>query len=82
MNNNHILTRNRNIRNELLRDTDYYMLPDVYDVLNDIQKKEIRDYRQTLRDFINENKEKYLTEGSIIDFPKPPEWCNLIMPKY
>ena len=32
-NNNHFLIRNRNLRNELLKQTDYLMLSDVYEVL-------------------------------------------------
>lgn len=82
--NEHFLLRNRNMRNELLKKTDYYMLNDVYETLSDIQKQELRQYRQQLRDFINENKSKYLNEGkSFLDFPPPPEWMGEIrMPKY
>lgn len=82
--NEHFLLRNRNMRNELLKKTDYLMLIDVYEILSDIQKQELRDYRQSLRNFINENKSKYLDEGNnFIEFPKPPEWMGEIrMPKY
>ena len=82
--NEHFLLRNRNMRNELLKKTDYLMLPDVYETLGDTEKQELRDYRQKLREFINENKDKYLIEGkSYIDFPEPPEFMGLIrMPKY
>ena len=82
--NEHFIRRNRNIRNEILKQTDYYMLVDIYEVLSDIQKQEIREYCKKLRDFINENKTKYLDDGiSWIEFPKPPEWMGEIrMPKY
>ena len=83
-NNEHFLIRNRNMRNELLAKTDYYMLLDVYETLTDIQKEEIRNYRKVLRDFINENKDKYLTDcNNFIDFPHPPEWIGTLdLPKY
>lgn len=82
-NNNHFLIRNRNLRNELLKKTDYLMLPDVYDNLTEEQKVEIKDYRQTLRNFINENKDKYLNEGKWnILFPNIPNWLNLVNPRY
>lgn len=83
-NNEHFLTRNRNMRNELLSQTDYLMLVDVYETLTDQQKEEIRNYRKVLRDFINENKDKYLTDGNnFIEFPQPPEWVgSLDLPKY
>lgn len=81
--NQHFLVRNTNLRNELLKQTDYYMLIDVYEVLSDNQKEEIRTYRQLLRDFININKDKYLIEGvNFIEFPNHPEWVRIKMPKY
>lgn len=81
--NEHFLIRNRNLRNELLKKTDFYMLSDVYEVLSDTQKQDLRLYRQTLRDFINENKNKYLNDGKWnIPFPPIPEWLNLQNPKY
>ena len=81
--NEHFLIRNRNLRNELLKKTDYYVLNDVYEILSDIQKQELRQYRQTLRDFINKNKDKYLIDGLYdIPFPAIPEWLNLQNPKY
>ena len=40
------------------------------------QKQEIILYRQTLRSFINENKDKILT-GVIVDFPEQPNFINL-----
>jgi len=82
--NEHFLLRNRNMRNELLKKTDYFMLADVYEVLSETQKQELRDYRQSLRNFINENKNKYLDDGiSWIEFPTPPSFIGDIrMPKY
>lgn len=81
--NEHFLIRNINLRNELLKQTDYYMLPDVYDVLNDIQKQLIKDYRQSLRDFINVNRDNYLIKGiAFIEFPKPPYFVKFQTPKY
>lgn len=81
--NQHFLIRNQNLRNELLKRTDYYLLNDVYEVLSNIQKQEIRDYRQSLRDFINLNRDKYLVEGiNFIEFPNPPEWVKIQIPKY
>jgi hypothetical protein len=82
-NNNHFLVRNRNLRNELLKKTDYLMLPDVYETLTEEKKVELRTYRQTLRNFINENKDNYLIEGKWnLPFPDIPSWLNLINPKY
>lgn len=80
----HFLYRNRNIRNEILEQTDYLMLVDNYEKLTAEQKEEIKNYRQILRDFINDNKDKYLNEGiGHIPFPKPPEWVGkLDIPKY
>jgi hypothetical protein len=57
-NNEHFLKRARNIRNELLNKTDRYFLidhPIAYE-----QQIIIKSYRQELRDFINNNKEKIL----------------------
>lgn len=83
-NNEHFLIRNRNMRNELLAQTDYLMLIDNYEKLTDTQKEEIKTFRQTLRDFINGNKDKYLNDGvGFIEFPQPPEWVgSLDLPKY
>lgn len=82
-NNNHFLVRNRNLRNELLKKTDYLMLPDVYEALKEEQRQELTAYRQTLRNFINENKDNYLIEGRWnIPFPNIPTWLNLENPKY
>ena len=48
--NQHYLIRNTNLRNELLKQTDFYILNDVYNKLTETQQKEIIDYRQALRD--------------------------------
>jgi hypothetical protein len=81
--NQHFLVRNRNLRNELLKKTDYLMLPDVYEALKEEQRQELTAYRQTLRNFINENKDNYLIEGRWnIPFPNIPTWLNLENPKY
>lgn len=75
--NQHFLIRNKNIRNEMLKQSDYYMLPDVYEILSDVQKQEIRTFRQSLRDHININKDKYLIDGvPYIEFPSPPIWIK------
>jgi hypothetical protein len=70
-NNEHFLKRARNIRNELLNRTDRYFLID-YPIAYE-QQMIIKAYRQELRDFINNNKEKILN-GDKIDFPN-----NLIL---
>ena len=81
--NQHFLIRNTNLRNELLKTTDYYLLNDVYEVLSDTQKQDIRDYRQSLRDFININRDKYLIDGvAYLPFPEPPKWTKIQIPKY
>lgn len=82
--NEHFLIRNRTMRNELLKQSDYLMLLDNYEKLTEEQKQELRDYRQSLREFINTNRDKYLIDGvKFIEFPKPPEWMGEIrMPKY
>ena len=79
--NQHFLIRNRNLRNELLNQTDRYLLND-YPITEE-QKKEVINYRQKLRDFINENKSKYLDDGiNFIEFPKAPDFLNITIPKY
>jgi len=75
-NNEHFLKRARNTRNELLIRTDRYMLQD-YPNLTQEQLKEIKDYRQALREFINNNKDKYLNGQAQIDFPPQPDFINL-----
>ena len=73
--NEHFLRRARNIRNELLNKTDKYMLQD-YPNLTQEQLNEIKVYRQTLRDFININKDKFLN-GQVVDFPQQPNFINI-----
>ena len=73
-NNEHFLKRARNIRNELLNRTDRYVLSDYPISLE--QQMIIKAYRQDLRNFINENKEKILN-GEKIDFPKQPDFIDL-----
>lgn len=81
--NEHFLIRNRNLRNELLKKTDYLMLPDVFNDLTEEQQLELKAYRKKLRDFINDNKDKYLNEGKYnIPFPDIPKWINIQNPKY
>ena len=45
MNNTHFLVRFRNIRNEYLKRTDYFMLADIYEILTAQQKEEIKQYQ-------------------------------------
>ena len=59
--NEHFLIRNRNLRNELLNQTDRFLLNDAQ--ITEEQKQEMIIYRQKLRDFIDENKSKYLNDG-------------------
>ena len=73
-NNEHFLKRARNIRNELLNRTDRYLLSDYPITLE--QQKIIKTYRQDLRDFINNNKEKILN-GDKIELPKQPDFIDL-----
>ena len=73
-NNEHFLKRARNIRNELLNKTDRYFLID-YPIAYE-QQIIIKSYRQELRDFINNNKEKILN-GDKIDFPPQPDFIDL-----
>ena len=73
-NNEHFLKRARNIRNELLNRTDRYVLSDYPISLE--QQMEIKAYRQDLRNFINDNKEKILN-GEKIDFPPQPDFIDL-----
>ena len=73
-NNEHFLKRARNIRNELLNRTDRYILSDYPISLE--QQMIIKAYRQDLRNFINDNKERILN-GEKIDFPTQPEFIDL-----
>jgi len=79
--NQHFLIRNRNMRNELLNQTDKFLLSDY--PISEEQKQEMINYRQILREFINLNKSKYLDEGiNFIEFPKPPTFFKIDLPKY
>ena len=73
-NNEHFLKRARNIRNELLNRTDRYILSDYPISLE--QQMIIKAYRQDLRNFINNNKERILN-GEKIDFPPQPDFIDL-----
>jgi len=73
--NEHFLKRARNIRNELLNRTDKYILSD-YPISLEQQMK-IKEYRQALREFINNNKDKYLNGQAQIDFPPQPDFIDL-----
>ncbi len=66
--------RARNIRNELLNRTDKYFLIDYPTQCE--QQMIIKVYRQNLRDFINDNKEKILN-GDKIELPKQPDFIDL-----
>ena len=73
-NNEHFLKRARNIRNELLNRTDRYLLSDYPITLE--QQMIIKTYRQDLREFINNNKERILN-GEKVDFPEQPNFIDL-----
>ena len=73
-NNEHFLKRARNIRNELLNRTDRYVLSDY--PISPEQLIEIKEYRQNLRDFINENEIKILA-GEKVEWPKQPDFIDL-----
>ena len=72
--NKDVLKRTRNIRNQLLKETDKYFLidfPIAYE-----QQMIIKAYRQELRDFINNNEIKILA-GENVEFPQQPDFINL-----
>ena len=73
-NNEHFLKRARNIRNELLNRTDRYLLSDYPITLE--QQMIIKTYRQDLREFINNNKDRILN-GEKVDFPEQPKFIDL-----
>ena len=75
-NNDHFLRRYRNIRNELLNKTDKYFLID-FPISADNQR-EIKKYRQLLRDFINISKDNILS-GQTVEFPKQPSCIDIII---
>jgi len=74
INNAHFLKRARNIRNQLLKETDKYFLIDF--PIEYEQQLIIKTYRRELRDFINTNKEKILN-GEKIEFPTVPDFIDL-----
>ena len=73
-NNDHYLRRYRNIRNDLLKQTDKYLLTDF--PINENEKIEVINYRSNLRQFINDNKDKILN-GEKIEFPEQPNFINI-----
>ena len=73
-NNEHFLKRTRNIRNTFLSKTDRYFLID-YPIAYE-QQIIIKNYRQELRDFINNNEIKILA-GEKVDFPTVPDFIDL-----
>ena len=73
-NNEHFLKRARNIRNELLNRSDRYVLSDY--PISPEQLMEIKEYRQDLRDFINNNEIKILA-GEKVEFPPQPDFIDL-----
>ncbi len=73
-NNEHFLRRYRNIRNELLNQTDRYLLIDY--PISEEQQIEIKKYRQELRDFINTNKDSILS-GKAVEYPTQPSFINI-----
>ena len=71
--NKDLLKTIRNIRNQLLKETDKYFLidfPIAYE-----QQLIIKAYRQELRDFINNNEIKILA-GEQVNFPIQPDFIN------
>ena len=73
-NNSYLLKRYRNIRNELLNKTDRYFLID-YPIAYEKQMI-IKQYRQDLRDFINNNEIKILA-GEKVEFLQQPDFIDL-----
>ena len=72
--NKDLLKTIRNIRNQLLKETDKYFLidfPIAYE-----QQMIIKAYRQDLRDFINNNEIKILA-GEKVEFPQQPDFIDL-----
>jgi len=72
--NKDLLKTIRNIRNQLLKETDKYFLidfPIAYE-----QQLIIKAYRQELRNFINNNEIKILA-GEKVAFPQQPDFIDL-----
>ena len=72
--NKDILKRTRNIRNQLLMETDKYFLID-FPIAYEKQLI-IKAYRQELRDFIN-NYEIKILAGEKVAFPQQPDFIDL-----
>ena len=72
--NKDLLKTIRNIRNQLLKETDKYFLID-YPIAYE-QQMIIKKYRQDLRDFINNNEIKILA-GEKVEFPTVPDFIDL-----
>ena len=84
--NKHFIQRFRNMRNDLLNQTDWMMLQDNYEKLSENEKLELRNYRETLRDFMNIHYNQIYNEGKVnILFPLPlGDWLQkkIYIPKY
>jgi hypothetical protein len=72
--NKDLLKTIRNIRNQLLKETDKYILSDYPITLE--KQMIIKTYRQDLRDFIN-NYEIKLLAGEKVAFPQQPDFIDL-----
>lgn len=84
--NRHFIQRFRNMRNDLLAQTDWLMLQDNYEKLTENEKLELREYRETLRNFMNLHHDEIYHQGKVnILFPLPlGEWLQkkIYIPKY
>ena len=72
--NKDLLKTIRKIRNQLLKETDKYILSDYPITLE--KQMIIKTYRQDLRDFIN-NYEIKLLAGEKVAFPQQPDFIDL-----
>ena len=72
--NKDLLKTIRNIRNQLLKETDKYFLID-FPIAYEKQLI-IKAYRQELRNFINNNEIKILA-GEKVQFPQQPDFIDL-----
>ena len=84
--NAHFINRYRNMRNDILAQTDRMMLQDNYEKLTEGQKLELIHYRQSLREFMNINYDEIYNKGKVnILFPLPlGDWLQkkIYIPKY
>ena len=64
----------RSQRNRLLKDTDFYMLSDVYGNLTNSQQKAIAVYRQALRDL--PSTADLTKPPQEVGWPTPPKWLK------